>query len=72
MAQRSAGTVRSDLPLMSLGRNCAVLYMNAAARSLVDTFGHLGCGTFIVPVQKFPFVSVWVLQVEGPLSVGPQ
>ena len=34
-AQRSAGTVRSDLPLMSLGRNGAVLYMNAAARSLV-------------------------------------
>ncbi len=34
-AQRSAGTVRSDLPLMSLGRNGAILYMNAAARSLV-------------------------------------
>lgn len=34
-AQRSAGTMRSDLALMSLGRNGAVLYMNAAARSLV-------------------------------------
>ncbi|WP_425074624.1 ATP-binding protein [Sagittula sp. S175] len=34
-AQRGAAPTRADLPVMSLGRNGAVLYMNPAARDLI-------------------------------------
>jgi len=36
-AQRGAGTGRGDLPVMSLGRNGSVLYMNPGARDLVGS-----------------------------------